>query len=78
MVSYNDIVCDWYVCCYYNLNYMTVEKARELLKDEKRKFCGNCGERLYAPFDVLFMHTYSICPMCAMKESKECEEIIKI
>jgi hypothetical protein len=58
---------------------MTVEKARELLQAEDRKVCGSCGEKLYSPFDVLFMHTYSVCLDCLQKEKtdEEIEEMSK-
>ena len=56
---------------------MDIKKVKHLLQEENRKVCGSCGEKLYAPFDILFMHTYSVCLDCLQKEKTD-EEIEKM
>ena len=51
----------------------TEEKIKELLRNDNRKICGSCSQRLWSPFDVLFMHTYSICLDCIIKEKSDKE-----
>ena len=52
---------------------MTLTKAKSLIKDKSRAICGSCGERLFAPFDILFMHEYSACIDCYQSEKSDDE-----
>lgn len=58
----------------------TIEKKDIILKAEHEVFCPQCNEKVFSPFDKLYVETYGICVDCEDEKliEKKSKNIFKI